>query len=135
MSLMLFTSGLYQLAVINIRLVPAALAAAALLSWLFIKFDRYSAEMRIIHDRYRRIRSANPGVEEIEVLFRTAQWRYPQWPEERILEFVAGKDIRNLILLMLLDENGIDPISDWELYRSMKTRVARIAGERDRGVL
>ncbi len=126
-SLTLFAAGLYQLAVFDMRLAGTALAAAVLLSWLLIKFDRYSAEMRIIHDRYRKVRAANPGMEEVEILFQTARWRYPQWSHDRIVELVAGKDIVNLMLLMLIDENKINPISDWELYRSVKAKAVRIA--------
>ena len=42
------------------------------------------------------------------------------------LELVAGKDIAGLILVMLVSENKINPISDWELYRTLKLKVARI---------
>jgi len=43
------------------------------------------------------------------------------------VELVAGKDIENLMLLMLINENKVNPISDWELYRSSKAKAARVA--------
>jgi hypothetical protein len=106
--------------------------AAILVLFLLIRFDRYSAATRLIFDHYRVLRHEKPGMEDLESLFHTAQWRYPQWPQDRVLQFVAGKNIAELILLILITENGINPISDWELYRSLKLKVARIT--RDRGV-
>ena len=126
-SLTLFVPGLFLLSSIKLWLAGAALALAILLALLLIKFDRYSANMRLIHDRYCRIREANPTMEEMEVLFHTAQWRHPQWSQERVLELVAGKNIESLILLMVVNENKVSPISDWELYRSLKFKAARIA--------
>ncbi len=123
-----FTSGLYQIAAADRWLAGIVLGSALLLSFLIMKFDRYSAEMRVIYGRYRTLREANPDMQEIEVLFHTARWRYPSWPHDRIVELVAGKDIVSLMLLMLINENKINPISDWELYRSLKTKATRIAG-------
>ncbi len=128
-SVLLFTGGLLQLLGVNRWLAFVMLACAILLSFLAVKFDRYSAEARIIHDHYRNVRAANPGMDEMEVLFLTARWRYPQWPHDRIVELVAGKDVENLIVLMLINENKINPVSDWELYRSMKAKVTRIVGQ------
>lgn len=123
-----FAAGIYLLSRVSHWLAGGILAAALFLSLLILKFDRYSAEMRIIHDHYRGVREANPGLEEVEVLFLTAKWRYPQWSHDRIVELVAAKDIEGLILLMLMNENKINPISDWELYRSLKVRVAHLVG-------
>jgi hypothetical protein len=128
LSVAIFAAGGYLLSTISHGLAGAVFAAALLLFVLVAKFDRYSAEMRIIHDHYRDVREANSGLEEVEVLFITAKWRYPQWSHDRIAELVAGKNIERLILLMLINENKIDPISDWELYRSVKVRVARLVG-------
>jgi hypothetical protein len=80
----------------------------------------------MICNHYSRLRQANPDLEEAEVLFRTAQWRYPEWSHDRLVEMTAGKDIGSLILLMLVSEHDINPIQDWELYRSLKTKVADI---------
>jgi hypothetical protein len=73
------------------------------------------------------VRRANPDMEEIEVLFQTAAWRYPKWSHDRLVELVAGKTIEDLILLMILSEYDINPISDWELYRNLKAKAAKIA--------
>ncbi|HYK89253.1 MAG TPA: hypothetical protein VE398_10810 [Acidobacteriota bacterium] len=128
-SLAVGVSGLYELVMVNLWLAGLALAAGVLLSVLIVKTDRYSAEMRIIHGYYMKLREANPGMEEMEILYLVAKWRYPQWSHDRIVELVAGKDLGNLILLMMITENKISPISDWELYRSLKARAARIVGE------
>jgi hypothetical protein len=127
-SLILFLSGLLILAALNPWYALIAGALAALLGFLLLKFDRYSADMRLIHDRYKMIREANPSMEELEVLFHTARWRYPKWTDDRVLELVAGKDIASLILVMVVSENKINPISDWELYRTLKFKVARVTG-------
>jgi len=128
-ALLLFTIGLTLLAAINVSLGAAAASAALLLSWLVIRFDRYSAVARIVYHHYSRLRDANPAMEDLEVLFHTAQWRYPLWSKDRIVELVAGKDIGGLILLMLVTENKINPISDWELYRSIRRKVERITAK------
>ncbi len=126
-SLTVFASGIYLVSAVKYWIAGAALAAAVLLSFLVVKLDRYSAELRIIHDHYRELRAANPGMEELEALFLTAQWRYPRWPHDRVVELVAGKDIGSLMLLMLINENKINPIADWELYRSLKAKADRVA--------
>jgi hypothetical protein len=129
----IFAAGLYLLSTISHGLAGAVFAASLILFVLVTRFDRYSAEMRIIHHHYRGVRETNPGLEEIEVLFLTAKWRYPQWSHDRVVELVAGKDIESLILLMLINENKINPITDWELYRSLRTKAARLVGEAKRG--
>lgn len=125
-SLLVFASGILLMATLNPILAVSAAAASGLLAFLIIRFDRYSANMRLIHDHYCRVRRANPDMEEIEMLFQTAAWRYPKWPHDRLVELVAGKTIEDLILLMILSEYDINPISDWELYRTLKETAARI---------
>jgi hypothetical protein len=128
LALVLFAAGVFLLGTVRLRLAWIAAGLAVVAAFLVLKFDRYSAEIRVIHDRYRSLRQANPQMEEIEVLFHTARWRYPAWTHDRLVELVAGKDIESLILLMLINENKINPISDWELYRSLKVKVARATG-------
>jgi hypothetical protein len=120
-------AGVYLLSQVGYRLAGVVLACAAGLSFLVVKYDRYSAEMRIIHDHYRKLRAANRNMDEMELLYLTAEWRYPRWSHDRLVELVAGKDIGSLILLMLINDSRIDPISDWELYRSLKSKVEKIA--------
>lgn len=124
-SLILFAMGLFLLAAIRAWYAVAACGAGAALISLVLKFDRYSANIRLIYDRYLTIRRVNPEMEEVEILFHTARWRYPRWTEDRIVELVAAKDIQSLILLMLISENKINPISDWDLYRSLQVKVDR----------
>ena len=124
--LSVFVAGLFLTAEVSLRLATASGAMAVLFVFLIIRYDRYSANMRLIMDRYRKVRQANPGMEEIEVLYRTAAWRYPGWPHDRLVELVAGKSIDDLILLMIINEYGINPISDWELYRTLKAKAAVI---------
>jgi hypothetical protein len=125
--LVVFAAGLLLLANIRMWAALAALGISGLLGFILLKFDRYSAHMRIIHDHYLKLRDANPDMPEIEALFRTAGWRYPAWSHDRVLELVAGKDIEALILLIVVNENKINPISDWELYRSLKAKARRVA--------
>src|SRR5881397_657928 len=134
LALVLFVTGVFLLGTVRLPLAWVAAGAAALAVVLVLKFDRYSAEIRVIHDRYRSLRQANPQTEEIEVLFHTARWRYPAWTHDRLVELVAGKDIQSLILLMLINENKINPISDWELYRLLKVKVARTTGTTQAGI-
>jgi hypothetical protein len=128
--LVVFAAGLYLLGCVAMWAAAAALALSGILGFSLLKFDRYSANMRLICDHYLGVREAHPDMPEIEVLFLTARWRYPTWSHDRILELVAGKDIQTLILLAVVNENKINPISDWELYRSLKAKAERIARRR-----
>ena len=128
--LLLFSVGICLLSRINPWLAAAQSAVCALALFLVLHFDRYTAEARNVYHLYREIRRAHPSMEEFEVLFHTAAWRYPSWSQDRLVELVAGKDIEGLILLMLVQENRINPLSDWGLYRALKKRTARVAGRR-----
>lgn len=108
-------------------------AAGAALATLLIGFDRYSAQMRDVYARYRSFKAERPHVGEAEALFRTARWRYPDWSEDRLAELISGKDIENLLLLMIIQENRINPISDWDLYRTLRAKAAAISGRRRNG--
>ena len=126
LSVVVFAGGLWLLA----RTAPVAAVTATLLAVLLggalLRFDRYSATMRIIHDSYRGIREA-PGMSEPDALFLTARRRYPDWSGDRVLELVAAKDVESVILLMVIQENGIHPIADWDLYRSLRSSGAEPA--------
>jgi hypothetical protein len=126
-SVVVFAMGLYLLSLENAWIAASALGLTVAIAGVFLKFDRYSASMRIIYDRYAQTKSANPAMEEIEVLYHTARWRYPKWDHDRLVELVAGKDIEAVMLLIVIGENRIHPISDWELYRDIKAKAARIA--------
>jgi hypothetical protein len=131
LSLLLFAAGMVLLASVSPWAALSAAAGAGLLAFLLLKFDRYSAEVRAIHHHYSRVRQANAGLEEPDALYLTAQWRYPDWEHDRLVELVAGKDIQGLILLILIQENNINPIGDWELYRKLKQAVADKAGAKE----
>lgn len=129
LSLLLFAADLLLLNAASPLLGAVLLAALLLGGYLVIRLDACTAEMRLISDRYRRVREANPAMEEMEILFHTAAWRYTGWSHDRLVELVAGNDIEGLMLLMMVNENKINPLSDWELYRSLKSKAARIAGK------
>jgi hypothetical protein len=130
LSLILVGLGLVQLGAVSPTLAVAATVGGGLVGFVLLRLDRYTADMRGIYDRYRRIREENADLAEAEVLFHTARARYPRWSHDRVLELVAAKDIAGLILLIVIKDNGINPISDWELYRSLKLKAERIAGGR-----
>lgn len=124
-----FVLAIYVASRVGLALALTTLTLAMLVLFLAIRFDRYSAEMRLIYDRFVEIRREQPSADAMEALFRTAQWRYPQSPQDRLVELIAGKDIRALILLMIVSENGINPISDWGLYQSLREKADRIIRE------
>jgi hypothetical protein len=125
-SLAVFLAGLTLTAAASLPAAAIAAAACLLAGFAVIRFDRYSASMRILFSRYNDLRLQNPDLETAEVLFHLARRRYPQWSHDRLVELVAGKDIENLILLMILNENQVNPLMDWELYRSLKFKAAQI---------
>jgi hypothetical protein len=131
LSLLIFLMGLYLVALISPWRAAAVVAVATVLAAIFVRFDRHSADMRLIFAHYGRIREANPGMEDIEVLYHTARWRYPERGHDRLVEMVAGKNIKDLTLLMLAQENGINPLVDWELYRSLRAKASRVTGVRE----
>ncbi len=125
-SLLVFAAGIIILWGVGVRETVITLLAAGAAACLIIRFDRYSANMRMIRDRYRRVREANPAMEDSEALFQTAAWRYPKWSHDRLVELVAGKNLEELILLMIINDFDINPISDWELYRNLKGKCSRV---------
>ena len=125
--LILVVLGLAELGSVKPIVALFFFAGMALIGLAMLRFDRYTADMHGIHQHYRRIREVNPSLPEADVLFMTARHRYPRWSEDRVVELVAGKDIAGLILLMVIKDNGVNPISDWELYRSLRLKAERIA--------
>jgi len=125
-SILVFAAGFFLLKAVSWSLAVISALIAVLATFVILRFDRYSANMRLIYGHYREIRRSSAGLEEIEVLFHTAAWRYPKWSHDRLVELVAGKNIEELILLMMLNEYDVNPISDWELYRSLKAKASQI---------
>jgi hypothetical protein len=129
LSAAVFAAGLLLLAGAGMTAFFAALVLSLAAGTALIRFDRYSAAMKIILSRYRAIRE-QPGMSDGEALFLTARWRYPEWSDDRLVELIAGKDIENVILLIVIQENEVHPISDWALYRSLRDKAARIVRPR-----
>ncbi len=126
LSLAVFGAGLTLIGSENLPAAGTTAALCLLAGYLILRFDRYSATMRIICSRYTELRERNPELEQMELLFHLARWRYPQWSHDRLVELVAGKDFENLLLLMIVQENEVNPLQDWELFRQLKSKVARI---------
>ncbi len=125
-SLLVFLASVIMLWEVSRREAVITVVVAVAAAFLIVKFDRYSANMRMIRDRYYRIRQADPAMEETEALFHTAAWRYPKWPHDRLVELVAGKNLEELVLLMIINDFDISPLADWELYRTLKRKCALI---------
>lgn len=128
-SLGLFASGIILVLALSLRAGLLTVAIAGVLAFLTIRLDRYSAEMRVICYQHREIRRADPGLGEMEILYEIARRRYPAWSHDRLVELVAGKDLKSLVLLIAVNENEINPIADWELYRGLKAKAAEIVKE------
>src|SRR5512137_998128 len=58
-ALILFVEGVVLLIKVSPEAAVAAVAVSAVMCALVIRFDRYSAEMRLIYDKYLSIRRAN----------------------------------------------------------------------------
>ncbi len=125
-SILVFGAGVIILWGVSSAQAGIALLVAAVAAFLIIRFDRYSANMRLICDRYHRVRRADPALEETQALFQTAAWRYPKWPHDRLVELVAGKSLEELVLLMVINDFDINPLDDWELYRTLKAKCSKV---------
>lgn len=126
-SIALFVTGTYLLALASFMAGLVALVTAPTVVLLVVKFDPYSAGMRIMYGDYKQLRRANPDLCQPDLLFRTACRAYPGWSEDRVVELVAGKDIESLMLLTAIRKHGVNPITDWELYRALRKKASRIA--------
>ena len=73
-----------------------------ILGFLLFRHDPYSAMARILFDDYLALKKENPGSNEFDLFYSIVKSRRPRWNEDRIMEFCAGKDIRQLVLLLLI---------------------------------
>lgn len=96
---------------------------------LLLRHDQYSAMVRILFDDYVNLKKANPGSNEFDLLYSIVKSRKPYWNEDRIMEFCAGKDIKQLVLLLLIMEYEIHPLDDMGLYERLKITVESRASE------
>ena len=105
----------------------AALLMTSILGILLFRHDTYSATARILFDDYLSLKKGNPGSRDFELFYSIVKSRRPRWTEDRILEFCVGKDIKQLVLLLLITEYEIHPLNDMRLYENLKTKVEALA--------
>ena len=97
------------------------------LGWLILEHDQYSAMMRILYDDYITLKKQNPGSGEFDLLFSIVKSRYPRWSEDRKIEICVGKDIKQLVLLLVVIEYEIHPLNDMPLYERLKIKAEALA--------
>ena len=111
----------------NLPWTTAIAALCFLLGWLVLRHDQYSAMMRVIYDDYVSLKRQNPGGSEFDLLFSIIKFHYPRWSEDRKMEICAGKDIKQLVLLLVILEYEIHPLNDMPLYERLKARAENLA--------
>jgi len=104
-----------------------SLAGTVGLGWLVLQQDQYSAMMRILYDDYLTLKKQNPTSGEFDLLFSIVKSRYPRWTEDRKMEICVGKDIQQLVLLLVILEYEIHPINDMPLYERLKNKAQGLA--------
>src|SRR5262245_7947067 len=104
-----------------------ALLMTLALGFLLFRHDPYSAAARILFDDYLVLKKENPGSGDFELFYSIVKSRRPRWNEDRVMEFCAGKDLRQLVLLLLITEYEIHPLNDMRLYEALKSKVEALA--------
>jgi hypothetical protein len=97
------------------------------LSWLVLQHDQYSAMMRILYGDYLSLKRRNAGASEFDLLVSIVKSRYPRWSEDRKMEICVGKDIKQLVLLLVIIEYEIHPLNDMPLYERLKAKAEALA--------
>jgi hypothetical protein len=97
------------------------------LAILLIRYDRFSASIKILYADYLRLKRETPGATDFELLFSIVKSRKPGWTEDRVIEMCVGKDIKQLVLLLLLVDKQIHPLNDMQLYERLKRQVEKLA--------
>ena len=110
----------------NLRVGAVSFAVSLLLCWLLIRHDQYSAMITILYDDYFSLKKENPQATEFDLLFSIVKSRYPRWKEDRVLEVCAGKDIKQLVLLLVVIEHEIHPLNDMPLYEKLKAKAEQL---------
>jgi hypothetical protein len=105
----------------------SALAVMLMLGFLLFRHDPYSAMARILFDDYLALKRENPGSNDFDLFYSIVKSRRPRWNEDRIMEFCAGKDVKQLVLLLLITEYEIHPLNDMRLYEALKQKVEILA--------
>ena len=101
------------------------LGAVLGLGVLLIFHDRYTATIKILYADHQRLKRENPGATDFDLLYSIVKSRKPFWTEDRVIEMCVGKDIKQLVLLLLLVEYQIHPLNDMALYERLKREVDR----------
>jgi len=105
----------------------AALAMTLVLGFLLFHHDPHSAMARILFDDYLALKKENSGSNDFDLFYSIVKSRRPRWSEDRIMEFCAGKDVKQLVLLLLITEYEIHPLNDMRLYETLKHKVDVLA--------
>jgi hypothetical protein len=100
-----------------------SLILSAVLCWLLLQYDQYSAMIRILYGHYFDLKTGSPQAKEFDLLYSIVKSHRPRWREERVTEVCVGKDIKQLVLLLLVLEFEIHPLEDMRLYEGLKARV------------
>ena len=104
-----------------------ALALTLMVGFLLFRHDPYSAMARILFDDYLALKKENPGSSDFDLFYSIVKSRRPRWNEDRIMEFCAGKDAKQLVLLLLITEYEIHPLNVMRLYEALKGKVEILA--------
>lgn len=94
---------------------------------LVIFHDQYSATINILFDDFLRLKRENSEASDFDLLYSIVKSRKPFWTEDRVVEMCVGKDIKQLVLLLLLVEYQIHPLNDMALYERLKRKVEESA--------
>jgi len=106
--------------------VPS-LALVLALGALLIFYDQYTATIKILFNDFLRLKRENPDSTEFDLLYSIVKSRKPTWTEDRVVEMCVGKDIKQLVLLLLIVEYQIHPLEDMALYERLKREVDKTA--------
>ena len=127
LGLVLFLAGFALALRESMRWGIAALGITLALGFLLFRHDPYSAMARILFDDYILLKKENPGSNDFDLFYSIVKSRRPRWNEDRIMEFCSGKDIKQLVLLLLITEYEIHPLNDMRLYETLKRKVEVLA--------
>ena len=103
-----------------------SLTGSLILSGILLGHDQYAAMVKILYDDYLTLKRENPQATEFDLLYSIVKSRNPHWLEDRIMEVCVGKDIKQLILLLLVIEYQIHPLNDMRLYERLKKKVEEL---------
>jgi len=94
---------------------------------LVVFHDQYTATIKILFDDFLRLKRENSEATDFDLLYSIVKSRKPFWTEDRVIEMCVGKDIKQLVLLLLLVEYQIHPLDDMALYERLKREVEKLA--------